>query len=98
MLKKLINFLKNKKILVWSEQGIGDEIMFANTLPELVENSASVLLECSERLVPIFRRSFEGMHVFSREDTPSPEIKNFNADVQIPLGSICKFYRTKSTP
>ena len=89
--------IKNKKILVWSEQGIGDEIMFSNTLPELVGNSASVLLECSERLVPIFRRSFEGMHVFSREDPPSPEIKNFNADVQIPLGSICKFYRTKST-
>ena len=85
--------LKNKKILVWSEQGIGDEIMFANTLQELSKNSAGVVIECSDRLVPIFRRSFKGAQVFSRQDPPNSEIISAEPDVQIPLGSICKFYR-----
>ena len=88
--------LRNKKILVWSEQGIGDEIMFANTLPELIKNSGRVVMECSDRLVPVFKRSFEGVHAFARQDPPNSEIKTINADVQIPLGSICNFYRKKA--
>lgn len=85
--------IKNKKILVWSEQGIGDEIMFANTLPELVNNSAQVMIECSNRLVPIFSRSFNNVLVFARQDPPNLEIQSINPDFQIPIGSICNFYR-----
>ena len=85
--------LRHKKILVWSEQGIGDEVMFASTLKELVQNSAGVVIECNERLVPIFKRSFKNVSVFARQDPSNPQIKNINADVQIPLASICNFYR-----
>jgi len=86
--------LNNKNILVWSEQGIGDEIMFANTLADLNQNSAGVIIECSERLVPVFKRSFGGITVVARQEPPHPLIENFNAKVQIPLGSICNYYRT----
>ena len=85
--------LTGKRILVWSEQGIGDEVMFANTLRDLVQNSAGVVLECNERLVSIFKRSFKNISVFARKDPPNPQIKNINLDFQIPLASICKFYR-----
>jgi len=85
--------LKTKKILVWSEQGIGDEIMFANTLPELTKNSVKVLIECSERLVPIFKRSFDNVSVFARHNPPNLKIKSMQPDFQIPISSICKFYR-----
>ena len=89
--------LKKKKILVWSEQGIGDEIMFASLLPELTRDCANIFWECNERLVPIFRRSFRGVHVYPRQDPMHPNIKKFNADFQTALGSLCKFYRRKAS-
>ena len=89
--------LRKKNILVWSEQGIGDEIMFASILPELTRDCANIFWECNERLVPIFRRSFRGVHVFPRQDPMHPDIKKFNADFQTALGSLCKFYRRKAS-
>jgi tetratricopeptide (TPR) repeat protein len=56
--------LKGKRLLVRSEQGIGDQIMFASLFPELVARAkaegGSVILECEPRLVPLFARSFPG--------------------------------------
>jgi tetratricopeptide (TPR) repeat protein len=85
--------LVDKKILIWSEQGIGDEIMFANTLPDMVQASDGIIIECNERLVPIFERSFEGVTAIARQAPPDAQIESAAADFQIPVGSICKFYR-----
>ncbi len=85
--------LTGKKILIWSEQGIGDEIMFANTLPDIVRDSAGVIIECNDRLVPIFERSFEGVTAVARQEPPDPRIEHADTDYQMPIGSICKIYR-----
>ncbi|MBT5941860.1 MAG: hypothetical protein HOG95_18175, partial [Rhodospirillaceae bacterium] len=85
--------LADKTILVWSEQGVGDEIMFANTLPELVQNAEKVIIECNDRLVPVFERSFDSVTAVARQEPPDSKIENAAADFQIPIGSICKFYR-----
>jgi len=85
--------LSDKKILIWSEQGIGDEIMFANTLPDIVKTGAGIIIECNARLVPIFERSFEGVTAVARQEPPDSKIVNAATDFQIPIGSICKFYR-----
>ena len=54
-------------LLVTAEQGIGDQIMFASMIPELVEGcaraSGGVILEAEPRLVPLFARSFPGIPV-----------------------------------
>jgi len=56
--------LKGKRLLVRSEQGIGDQILFASLIPDLLARSraegGSVILECEPRLVPLFGRSFAG--------------------------------------
>lgn len=56
--------LKGKRLLVRSEQGIGDQIMFASLIPDLLARAraegGSVILECEPRLVPLFARSFPG--------------------------------------
>jgi tetratricopeptide (TPR) repeat protein len=56
--------LKGKRLLVRSEQGIGDQILFASLIPDLLARakaeSGSVILECEPRLVPLFARSFPG--------------------------------------
>ncbi len=53
--------LGGKRVLIVGEQGIGDEIMFAETVPDLIEAcgpDGKVMIACDHRLVPIFQRSF----------------------------------------
>jgi tetratricopeptide (TPR) repeat protein len=54
--------LKNKRLLVRSEQGVGDQILFASVIPDLTVRAkaegGSLLLECEPRLVSLFARSF----------------------------------------
>ena len=82
-----------KTVLVWSEQGIGDEIMFANPIPDLIAEGASVIIECGERLVDVFGRSFPSATVVPRTDPPSPLIEQAGIDYQTPMGSLCVRYR-----
>ena len=45
-------------LYVWPEQGVGDEIVFASMLPELIERTPRVVVACDSRLVRTFERSF----------------------------------------
>ncbi len=58
--------VEGKNILVWAEQGIGDEILTASMIPELISIASSVTLLCTDRLVPLFKRSFPGVIVDHR--------------------------------
>jgi Flp pilus assembly protein TadD len=59
--------LRKTRLLVRSEQGVGDEIMFASVFRALIARAGteggSVILECDARLVPLFARSFSGADV-----------------------------------
>jgi Flp pilus assembly protein TadD len=58
--------LKGRKLLVVGEQGLGDEIMFAGLIPDLIERvgpQGKVMIACDHRLVPLFQRSFPETHV-----------------------------------
>ena len=50
-------------LLVYAEQGLGDEIMFASCLPHLTDRGTAVVVECNPKLEPLFRRSFEAIEV-----------------------------------
>jgi tetratricopeptide (TPR) repeat protein len=52
--------LEGKRLLIFAEQGLGDEIMFASCFPEIIARAAHCFIECEKRLEPIFRRSFPG--------------------------------------
>ena len=59
--------LKKKRLLVRSEQGVGDQILFASLIPDLQARAeaeeGSVILECEPRLQTLFARSFPGITV-----------------------------------
>jgi Tfp pilus assembly protein PilF len=55
--------LAGKSVLVYGEQGLGDEIMFASCLPQLAALAARCSLACSPRLAALFRRSFPQVEV-----------------------------------
>jgi len=56
--------LKRTRLLITAEQGIGDHLMFASLIPELLARAAkdggSLVLECEPRLKALFARSFAG--------------------------------------
>jgi len=85
--------LQGKKLLIWGEQGLGDEIMFSTCLNEVAELGGSVILECEPRLVDTFARaypSFEVRPTLMNADR-YPAINDF--DVQLPIGSLPRLFR-----
>jgi Flp pilus assembly protein TadD len=52
------NRTKTDTLLVWAEQGVGDEIMFASVLKELMGFSNELVVSVSSKLVDLFKRSF----------------------------------------
>jgi Tfp pilus assembly protein PilF len=87
--------LTGKTILVHAEQGLGDEIMFMSCLPDLVERAERVVIECSQRLAALVRRSFPRaiVHGGSKED-PSDWIAQLGpVHCQLPIGSLPRWFR-----
>ncbi len=55
--------LRDKKLLVYAEQGLGDQIMFGSCLPDLLPQISGCVIECAPWLVPIFKRSFPAARI-----------------------------------
>ena len=53
-----ISDLKNKKILVWHEQGLGDTIMFSRYVNQLIDIGAVIIFEVQQDLESFFRSQF----------------------------------------
>ena len=85
---------KSKKLLVWMEQGIGDEIMFASMIPDLKELVDDFVVECADRLLPLFERSFPTVNFIARQDDAPLDSIYGKYDLQIPAGSLGQLFRT----
>lgn len=87
--------LAGRTLLLYREQGLGDEIMFASCLPQLMAAARHCVVECEPRLLGIFRRSFPSATVYaSTPDGALPrEIAEHGIDVAIPAGSVPRFIR-----
>ena len=75
-------------ILIWNEQGIGDEIQFSSILNEVKKDCEQMHVVVDERLINLFNRSFSGINFIKKD-----EINTINYDFQIPIASLLKFYR-----
>lgn len=81
------------KILIWSEQGFGDEIMFASLIPLFARanlNGTQITFECSRDCAPLFRRSLKGVEIVVRNFSGgmSDELAGREFDCELPLASI----------
>jgi tetratricopeptide (TPR) repeat protein len=85
------------RLLLWGEQGIGDEIMFAGLLPDAIRTGNRILLDCDPRLKPLLARSFPGIEVVSKLDQTEyaesiqPEGQEISA--HLPTGSLPRLFR-----
>lgn len=83
-----------KTVVVYGEQGIGDEIMFASMLPDLIKD-CNVIYDAHPRLCDLMRNSFEIPIYGTRKDNDIHWPETFPIDAKIALGSLGKFYRKK---
>jgi tetratricopeptide (TPR) repeat protein len=85
--------LSGKKILVWSEQGVGDEILYASMLPDLAQLGARIIFECDPRMVPVYARSFPTVDVrgWIKRNTSSTPAREL--DFQSSVVSLGRFFR-----
>lgn len=82
-----------KRILVWMEQGVGDQVLWAGLLPDLLRRGAHCVLESESRLASLLARSFPEVQVVSRGNPPHPRTRQPDIDFQIPAGSLPFWFR-----
>ena len=83
-----IEGLENKVILLWSEQGPGDVVMWLSSLEYLIPLAKSCIIECPEKLLILLRRSFPDVDVRLENKDPTSEPSDF--DFHLPIGSLFK--------
>jgi tetratricopeptide (TPR) repeat protein len=100
--------IAGKSLLVVGEQGLGDEVLFANLLPDVIADlgpSGKLTLALEPRLVSLFQRSFPMAEVVphltfrqhGRNHRAIPALGDdlTRFDLWVPLGSLLTRYRRR---
>ena len=98
--KKIINFknfskplwnpnLGNETILIWGEQGLGDQILYSTVLRDFIINFKKVYLMVDRRLINFLSSFNYGIKILGFDDALNEQF----FDYHIPLGSIAKYCR-----
>lgn len=79
----------NQPLLIWGEQGIGDQILYAGILPELQALPQKKYVALDKRLIPLFQRSMPGFEfVDLRQVNDAMDFAE-----QLPMGALPRYFR-----
>ena len=82
--------VKNKKILIWGEQGLGDHILYSTILVDALKTKNEFLVVIDKRLIDLYKRSFkEFENVCFLDRADNEDLYDFH----LPIGSLGKFFR-----
>lgn len=96
--------LGGKRLLICAEEGVGDEILYASIFPELMQQGTDLVIECDERLVPVFQRSFPDalVHAYARAGDEFRPVQKYDwlpsdkpVDYAIAAGSLALYFRRR---
>ena len=82
---------KNSKLLVWGEQGVGDQIMYSGLIPDLSQICADISVQVNPRLVSLLNRSMGEKCTFYPDNKSLP----VKYDQHISMGSLCMHLRAE---
>jgi len=85
-----------KAILIWSEQGIGDEVMFASCFNDLKNLQGKIIVACDSRLINIFTHSFPFLNFIATDATNEYTSIAHTLDYHCAIGSLPHFFRNDS--
>jgi len=80
-----------KKILIWAEQGIGDQVLYASMFKDLKNVSNNFTTIVDKKLVNIFKYSFPWINFLSKEEISNRTVDEY--DAHIPIASLGQLFR-----
>lgn len=85
---------KGKNLVIYGEQGLGDEVCYASCIPDAINDSKHVVIDCDPRLETLFKRSFPKAKVYgTRRDKHPAWLKDEKIDARVAMASLPSFYR-----
>lgn len=63
---------KTSSLVVYTDQGIGDDIMYASCLPDVRNVADRTIIDCERRMEGLFRRSFPWAEVYGTRGSDAP--------------------------
>jgi len=88
------NHIADGEIFVCGEQGLGDQILQASCLGDLVERGHEVVWECDPRLHRLFIRAYPTVRFIARAVPPAPASDPGPVAAQFPAASLPRFFRS----
>lgn len=89
-----------KKLVIYGEQGVGDEIMAASMLPDLYAENPDIMFECHPRLVTLFRRAFgDKFPIYGTRKVQAdmlPWVSWATPEAKVPIFSLGERYRNSA--
>jgi len=97
--------LVGKSLMICAEQGLGDEVMFANMLPDVIDAlgpDGALTVAVERRLIPLFQRSFPQATIVAHKTVAfegrvyrgAPDIEDWSGfDFWTPLGGLLETFR-----
>lgn len=88
------DFNESRKILIWREQGLGDEILFSTCLQDMHESNLDIIFECDPRLMDIFQRMYPRFTVRGESINNNNNFSSVDDfELHVPIGSLPKYFR-----
>lgn len=81
--------LKNQTILIYAEQGVGDQILHSSMLRDISSIFKNIKVLIDDRLISLFKRSFPQIEFLSLDTN----IKNIKFDLYVSMGDLGKYFR-----
>ena len=86
-----------KDIIIYGEQGLGDEIFYGSCIPDAIAISKKVYIDCDHKLEGLFRRSFPLAEVHGTRRDEHPEwLADKTFDHRCAIGGLPEFFRHDS--
>ncbi len=84
---------KNGRVLLWAEQGPGDQLLYLTLIPDFIGKVNKLIIKVDKRLIPLLQRSFNNKNIIliAKEEY----INEIQYDFHLALGSLPKFLRPK---
>jgi len=81
--------LTGRRVLIWAEQGVGDEIMLASLLNRFRHLCQKLLVAVDARLLELFRRSFKDIEFYDKALSVPEDLY----DEHLAMGGMCQYLR-----
>ena len=84
--------ISDKRILVWREQGLGDEIDLSRRYPQIIETAGEVVFEVCARLLPIFERTYPQSEFLVEKLDGKTDWERQDCDLHLPAGNLLQYF------